>query len=189
MSSPRSSSVRHRRRSHHSTSAGGPAESRFADAADGEQGGGLCHRLRALLSLFLWGPPKVAPPSAVRRKTLALDLDETLVHTSTSFDSRRPGSHGNSIAPELRLDVASTKHRTRVFYVRLRPHLNTFLRECSKLFDVVIFTASEQVSLNALVCVDPLPSALFRPSANPRDSARSTLPVTFPTHDTVCDTY
>ncbi len=77
-----------------------------------------------------------------------LDLDETLVHTSTSFDARGAvGDGSKTIAPELRLDVVSSTNlnrQNRTFYVRLRPYVHEFLRECSEIFDIVVFTASEQ---------------------------------------------
>ena len=101
----------------------------------------------AFVFLILFGADlQLPPPGPGRRKTLVLDLDETLVHTSTHFDARGAGGDGSkTIAPELRLDVASNMNRQkRAFYVRLRPYVHEFLRECSELFDVVVFTASEQ---------------------------------------------
>lgn len=121
-----------------------------------------CHRQRELgvfrffhsISAFLYlvffeevsqlRPP---PPGSGRRKTLVLDLDETLVHTSTSFDACGAGgqARNNTTAPELRLDISpSATHQRRAFYVRLRPYVHDFLRECTEMFDVVVFTASEQ---------------------------------------------
>lgn len=66
-------------------------------------------------------------------KTLVLDLDETLVHSSTQpmqkFDLQVKvftGGQGESIN----------------VYVRIRPYAKEFLRFASKYFEVVIFTAS-----------------------------------------------
>lgn len=105
----------------------------------------------AFISLVLFGMPsdlRLPIPGPGRRKTLVLDLDETLVHTSTSFDARGAvGDGSKTIAPELRLDVVSSTNlnrQNRTFYVRLRPYVHEFLRECSEIFDIVVFTASEQ---------------------------------------------
>lgn len=102
----------------------------------------------SFLSLLIFGQQSrihIGAPGAARRKTLVLDLDETLIHTNTLFESHRVRMAGQPlVAPELRLDIGSANSDQKVLYVHLRPYIHKFLRECSKMFDVVIFTASEQ---------------------------------------------
>ena len=119
--------------------------------------------------LFFPAPPKFGKTSGRgRRKTLCLDLDETLVHTSATYETPE-----GDLPPTLRLDVEhSTKNR--IFYVRVRPHLSEFLRECMQLFEVVIFTASEKSYADPIIaCIfneagcDIPRQCYYRPSCNP----------------------
>mmetsp|Transcript_9999 Transcript_9999/g.15089 ORF Transcript_9999/g.15089 Transcript_9999/m.15089 type:complete len:217 (-) Transcript_9999:28-678(-) len=70
------------------------------------------------------------------RRTLVLDLDETLVHCSTSPLAQ----------PDFVFNVQSFQ-----VYAKLRPGLFEFLRHVSKHFEVVIFTASHQVYASHLL--------------------------------------
>ena len=106
--------------------------------------------LPPLPSHFLSRPP-VLPPRAALSKTnpkpltLALDLDETLVHCSIS-----PLPN-----PSMTFPVTFNGVNYHV-YVRLRPHLMTFLKGVSERFEVVIFTASQQVYADTLLnLLDP----------------------------------
>jgi CTD small phosphatase-like protein 2 len=104
--------------------------------------------------LFFPAPPKFKT-SHGRRKTLCLDLDETLVHTNAVFETLE-----GHLPPTLRLDVENNSNRhssskNRIFYVRIRPHLSVFLKECMKLFEVVVFTASEKSY------ADPIIASIF----------------------------
>jgi Dullard-like phosphatase family protein len=96
-------------------------------------------------------PDAVAPPDAPResqepkwlldpmsdedkrtsKKTLVLDLDETLVHSSFTYI---PDA---DFVIEIELDGAIYK-----VYVRKRPGVDEFMREVGKKFEVVVFTAS-----------------------------------------------
>jgi CTD small phosphatase-like protein 2 len=78
-------------------------------------------------------------------KTLVLDLDETLVHSTlegyVEADFTFP------------VEVGQTKH---LVMVRQRPHLHTFLERASKLFEIVVFTASQKVYAEQLLdIIDP----------------------------------
>ncbi|GAM17803.1 hypothetical protein SAMD00019534_009780 [Acytostelium subglobosum LB1] len=67
----------------------------------------------------------------VSKKTLILDLDETLVHSTLT-----PVSHHHLTVNVLVEDIECT------FYVIKRPHVDYFIEKVSKWYDLVIFTAS-----------------------------------------------
>ena len=70
-------------------------------------------------------------PDFIDKKTLILDLDETLVHSSPSpFDK-------NDIVLEVEFDGILYN-----IYVLIRPGAENFIKKMSKFFEVVIFTAS-----------------------------------------------
>lgn len=80
-----------------------------------------------------------------KQKTLVLDLDETLVHSSLEavqlFDFTFP-VHFNG-----------AEH---IIHVRQRPGLHAFLERVSELFEVVVFTASQKVYAERLLnIIDP----------------------------------
>ncbi|KAI8607775.1 NLI interacting factor-like phosphatase-domain-containing protein [Chytriomyces sp. MP71] len=76
-------------------------------------------------------PRNLSPPRELTKKTLVLDLDETLVH-STSMGSR----HHDHI-----IEVLVDKHVC-LYYVYKRPGVDAFLKKVSEWYKVVIFTAS-----------------------------------------------
>ncbi|PRT54418.1 Nuclear envelope morphology protein 1 [Wickerhamiella sorbophila] len=67
------------------------------------------------------------------RKTLVLDLDETLIH---SMGREVPG-----MATHL-VEVDHVDGISRIYFVAKRPHCDTFLSQVSQWFNVIIFTAS-----------------------------------------------
>jgi len=67
----------------------------------------------------------------VGRKTLVLDLDETLVHSSF-----KPVPDPDYVVP---IEIDGNTHHV---YVLKRPHVDKFLTEMGKLYEVVLFTAS-----------------------------------------------
>ena len=102
------------------------------------------------------GPLSVAVPtprkSPIPRKslnappvTLALDLDETLVHCSIQpIDNPEFTFHVNFNGVDYEV------------YVRIRPHLEYFLKQVAQWFEVVIFTASQKVYADSLLnIIDP----------------------------------
>ena len=75
---------------------------------------------------------KLLPPTSVNKKTLVLDLDETLVHSqfikfSTPSDVI------------IKIDVENAIHD---IHVMVRPGVKEFLEEMEKYYEIVIFTAS-----------------------------------------------
>jgi CTD small phosphatase-like protein 2 len=80
-----------------------------------------------------------------KRKTLVLDLDETLVHSTLDGDC----------TPDFTFSVQMGPARHMVA-VRMRPHLHTFLNRVAELFEVVVFTASQQIYAEQLLdIIDP----------------------------------
>ena len=68
---------------------------------------------------------------ALQRKTLILDLDETLIHSGF----QKPQNY------DLEVPV-SYQNNTYTIYVQKRPDFDEFMEEVIKMFDVYIFTAS-----------------------------------------------
>jgi CTD small phosphatase-like protein 2 len=80
-----------------------------------------------------------------KQKTLVLDLDETLVHSTLDGDC----------VPDFTfpVDVGPVRHSVAV---RKRPHLAAFLQRAAQLFEVVVFTASQRVYAEQLLdVIDP----------------------------------
>eukprot|EP00762_Andalucia_godoyi_P000327 ANDGO_03103.mRNA.1 Phosphatase PSR1 len=70
-------------------------------------------------------------PAEKGRKTLILDLDETLVHSSF-----KPVQNPDFIVP---VKIDTHVHQA---YVLKRPAVDAFLKRCGELFEVIVFTAS-----------------------------------------------
>lgn len=79
---------------------------------------------------------------AQTRKSLVLDLDETLVHTQFKLTDHC----------DLRLEVRVDEFPA-VFYVSKRPYLDVFLRTVAQWYDIVIFTASLEKYGDPLITV------------------------------------
>jgi len=93
-----------------------------------------------------WAP--LLPPQTKEfqgKKTLVLDLDETLVHCTVE-----PIEH-----PDHCFNVHFNGEDFKV-HVRKRPHLEHFLQTVSELFEVIVFTASQKVYADTLLdIIDP----------------------------------
>lgn len=74
------------------------------------------------------------------RKILVLDLDETLVHSTT-----RQNSHF-----DIRLEI-TVDNCPSIFYVSKRPYLDVFLQIVSQWYDLVVYTASLQKYADPLI--------------------------------------
>ena len=66
-----------------------------------------------------------------RKKTLVLDLDETLVHSAIKTND----------SADMTLDLMIDQNSYKVSVLK-RPWVNEFLNRCADLFEIVIFTAS-----------------------------------------------
>lgn len=82
----------------------------------------------------------ITPPPNLKRKTLILDLDETLVHSTIKAVTHH----------HLTVDVL-IDGMTCTFYVIKRPHVDLFLKKVAEWFDLVIFTASMQQYADPLI--------------------------------------
>lgn len=90
----------------------------------------------------------VLPPrsnSLTTTHTLVLDLDETLVHCSIDAIPN----------PDLQFPVEFSGQTFNV-YVKIRPFLKHFMEQVSRLYEIVIFTASQRVYADKLLdTLDP----------------------------------
>ena len=85
------------------------------------------------------------PSGVAGRPTLVLDLDETLVHCSVE----------SLVDPDMVFPVLSEGTAYEVF-LKKRPHLDAFLAHVSSRFEVVVFTASQEVYATTLLdLLDP----------------------------------
>ncbi|XP_013391483.1 CTD nuclear envelope phosphatase 1 [Lingula anatina] len=80
--------------------------------------------------------------SIVKRKTLVLDLDETLIHSHHDGVLRQTVKPGTP--PDFVLKVTIDRHPVR-FFVHKRPHVDFFLDIVSQWYDLVVFTASMEI--------------------------------------------
>ena len=89
-----------------------------------------CPHLSDLKEYFAIGAQR---PCDKGKKTLVLDLDETLVHSSFS-----PLVRCDTVIPLQLNDTVSN------VYVCVRPGIQEFLRSLSYLYEIVVFTASSK---------------------------------------------
>lgn len=80
--------------------------------------------------------------SLVRKKTLVLDLDETLIHSHHDGVVRQTVKPGTP--PDFILKVTIDRHPVR-FFVHKRPHVDFFLEIVSQWYELVVFTASMEI--------------------------------------------
>jgi len=89
------------------------------------------------------------PPRDIHddRKTLVLDMDETLIHCSFHDEQNIPC--------DWMFSLESGGSMTDVF-CRVRPHLEKFLRVASMMFEIVVFTAGQENYANKVLdLIDP----------------------------------
>lgn len=117
--------------------------------------------LRVLNSDFVRAPneaigdrfgKKLAIDSKRRKMTLVLDLDETLVHSSSSPNSNVRLHGGLSLPHDLHLEIkkdparddAQSPDKPKNVYIWKRPHVREFLHEAAKLYEIVVYTAGHK---------------------------------------------
>lgn len=84
-------------------------------------------------------------PDNIGKKTLVLDLDETLIHTCTTKDH-----------PDVLLTTRDEANTEYAIPLKVRPYLHEFLKRMSKLFEIVVFTASASYYANSIIdYIDP----------------------------------
>lgn len=94
------------------------------------KGSHSCPHLNASKECFAIGKQR---PCDKGKKTLVLDLDETLVHSSFS-----PPPYCDIVIPLQINDTVSN------VYVCVRPGVQEFLRSLSCMYEIVVFTASSK---------------------------------------------
>jgi Dullard-like phosphatase family protein len=81
--------------------------------------------------------PRIQRPKDMNKKTLILDLDETLVHSAKRLPDGRPPCSD----PDIVLSVSFEGQNEEIF-VKIRPGAIDFLRKITKFYEVAVFTAS-----------------------------------------------
>ena len=81
------------------------------------------------------------PASNSKKKTLILDLDETLVHSAF-----KPFNIKDDITITIQIE-----NKSQIIHILTRPFLSEFLKKMSKIFEIVIFTASIPQYANPLL--------------------------------------
>jgi len=96
----------------------------------------------SILSFRIGEKKFISLDTKTQRKILVLDLDETLVHSTT-----REMSHPDTTI----MNVQIPGQEMLVFYVVKRPHVDLFIDEVCKWYEVVIFTASVKQYANPVI--------------------------------------
>ena len=97
------------------------------------------------------------PLKSKKTKTLILDLDETLIHCSQ--DSKAPA--------DMKIPIQVSDEKIVEAGLYIRPHSDKFLKEMSKIYEIVIFTSSHPTYANRVLNIlDPnnevITSRVFR---------------------------
>ena len=102
------------------------------------------------------------PEKTSNKKTLVLDLDETLVHSVGGVEN----GEGGEPQHDFIIQIPQNNNSLHDVHVMVRPHVEEFLQRMSKRFELVIFTASISKYANPLLnIVDKMgyvPFRLFR---------------------------
>ena len=88
---------------------------------------------------------------ALQRKLLIIDLDETLVHTSTRSSLFTPWPP-KKLYSSFKLEIPFPSHPIPVlYYVYKRPYVIEFLQQVSQWYDIAIYTASVRQYANVVI--------------------------------------
>lgn len=86
------------------------------------------------------------PLNPSKQKTLILDLDETLIHCNESLDAM--GDRIITIIDHNNVRINAS--------INIRPYAAEFIKEVSKFYEVVIFTASQKIYADPVInLIDP----------------------------------
>jgi len=136
---PKPAGKREKRRKHDAVPENKSFEETVNSWSPVEAPSGFTRRLQSLCPVALLPAPKayLEPQrgSVVGRKTLVLDLDETLVYSSTS---PLEGVRADFVV-DVELSKIAQVHRV---HVHKRPGLEVFLKEMAQVYELVVFTAS-----------------------------------------------
>ena len=88
------------------------------------------------------------PPKTSNKKTLVLDLDETMVRSTLV-----PQNHNDLIfqVNYILYNQAEIEEEIKTVYVNFRPHLDEFLQRVEDIYEVITFTASETDYANKVI--------------------------------------
>ena len=101
----------------------------------------IVSRNNKILNSFSPKKKYLLPPKKTNKKTLVLDLDETLVHSCFI-----PFNIPSDLIIQIELE-----NKIQEIYVLIRPYVKEFLESMSKLYEIVVFTASISKYANALL--------------------------------------
>lgn len=79
--------------------------------------------------------------SSSNKKTLILDLDETLIHCNESIDIK--GDTFVTITDKNSFQIQAS--------INIRPYAAEFIKEMSKLYEIIIFTASQKIYADPVI--------------------------------------
>mmetsp|Transcript_35867 Transcript_35867/g.34924 ORF Transcript_35867/g.34924 Transcript_35867/m.34924 type:complete len:150 (+) Transcript_35867:440-889(+) len=84
-----------------------------------------------------------------RNKVLVLDMDETLIHAKYLYEN---SDHSNDNGDFFVNITSKTNEKDQVkISVKMRPHLDSCLEYLEKMYEIVVFTAGEQVYADAVL--------------------------------------
>lgn len=71
-----------------------------------------------------------------KKKTLVLDLDETLIHCVDNYEAEAD--------LRLKIKLEGEDQKLHQFGINIRPYALTFLKKMAKKYEIIVFTASQQ---------------------------------------------
>ncbi|ODQ78568.1 hypothetical protein BABINDRAFT_162774 [Babjeviella inositovora NRRL Y-12698] len=96
------------------------------------------------IAQYIFPPPRTLLPRLVKKKTLVLDLDETLIHSLSRTPRGGTAGHSSNTQSTMIEVRLSNMQAATLYHVFKRPYCDEFLRAVSKWFELVVFTASVQ---------------------------------------------
>ncbi|CAB4061363.1 CTDSPL2 [Lepeophtheirus salmonis] len=99
----------------------------------------------------------IPPKDSTKKNTLVLDMDETLIHCVHIFEDDENEDEEPVAPPDsFFVNVQLSQQNVKRVLVKKRPYLDYFLREVSKDWEVVVFTASHPICARPILnTLDP----------------------------------